>query len=278
MKKLMISLFTLCLVMTSVSAASWNAEDRVSVVGKTILEKNGLPTNTQFKVVTGAVDNSNATINNIIYISKEDLLYTGNDSEVAAVVSNKIGNIINGQASKKRFRSYAKAMINENLSAQNIITTATNSEYLSNKEVMRDEKEADITGVDLMSRTNYNPLAMIVVVTKRPGTSLEILQGKPNNTERAMNIYDYLSYNYPSRVKTGYGCKEYRQFLVYADPISKERTSNAKKLAKFNKVQAKNKANRIKSLSRYKATGLSGWDTSYALLESFANDSEPQKK
>ena len=90
-----------------------------------------------------------------------------------------------------------------------------------------------------MIQAGYNPLAMVVLITKKPGSNFEILQGKPANTERAMNSFDYLAYNYPSKVSAGYGCQEYRNFLAYADPIVKERNSNTKKLAKFNKEQQK---------------------------------------
>ena len=274
MKKLIIALLALGFMSLSANAATWVAADRVSTVGKTLLEKNGLPTTTQFKVVNGVADNSNATTTNVIYISSTDLSYTGNDSEVAAVVSNEIGHIINGQTSKKKMRDFAKTAINNTLSSDNLITSAANSDYLANKASLSDEKAADITGVDLMCKTGYNPLAMIVVATKRPASSsFEILQGKPNNSERAMSTYDYLIYTYPSKVKHGYGCQEYRNFLAYADPIVKERNSNAKKLAKFNKEQAKNKAERAKNIAQYKSTGLSGWDTSYELLKAFTSTS-----
>ena len=183
--------------------------------------------------------------------------------------------IINGKASKDKFRSIAKAAITENLSSDNIITTASNSEFLANKVSLSDNKAADITGADLLIKAGYNPLAMVVVVTKMPGSTLEILQGKPANSERAMNIYDYLTYNYPSKVKAGYGCQEYRTFLEYANPIVAERNSNKKKLAAFNKIQAKNKALRAKNIAQYKATGgLSGWDASYTILKSLSESSE----
>ena len=268
MKKIFVTLFVMGFM--TLSANAWNAVDRVATVGKTLLEKNGLPTTITFKVVEGVADNSEAITTNIINISKEDLTYAGNDSEVAAVVSNEIGHIINGQTSKNKMRELAKQAITSKLSADNLITTAANSDYVINKTNLNDEKAADITGVDLMCKTGYNPLAMVVLITKRPTTStLETLQGKPNNSERAMNTFDYLSYAYPSRVKTGYGCKEYTAFLTYANPIVEERNSSTKKLAKFNKEQAKNQAKRAKDIANYKATGLSGWDTSYQLLQSF---------
>ena len=273
MKKLIMTLCMLSMVALSANAATWVAADRVSTVGKTLLGKNGLPVNTTFKVVDGVADNSNATTTNIIYISSTDLSYAGNDSEVAAVVSNEIGHIINGQTSKKKMRDMAKAAINSTFSEENLIATAANSQYVANKANLSDEKAADITGVDLMCNTGYNPLAMVVLVTKMPGSTFEAIQGKPANSERAMNIYDYLTYNYPSKVKAGYGCQEYRNFLTYADPIVKDRNSNSKKLAKFNKQQAKNKAIRAKNIAQYKTTGLSGWDTSYELIKAFTSNS-----
>lgn len=275
MQKIIVTIFAMAMMILPSSAATWVAADRVSTVGKTIITKNGLPSKTTFKVVNGAADNSNTSTTNVVQISSTDLTYTGTDTEVAAVIAHEVGLIINGKASKDRFRNIAKAAITENLSSDNIITTASNSEFLANKVSLSDNKAADITGADLLIKAGYNPLAMIVVVTKMPGSTLEVLQGKPANSERAMNIYDYLTYNYPSKVKAGYGCQEYRTFLEYANPIVTERNSNKKKLAAFNKTQAKNKALRAKNIAQYKATGgLSGWDASYTILKSLSESSE----
>lgn len=274
MKRLFILLFAFSLVSTSVFAADWAAADRVAFVGKILLEKNGLPVETTFKVVDGIADNSTATTTNVINISASDLTYAGNDNEVAAVVSNEIGHIINGQTAKKKMRDFAKNAINNTFTSDNIIASAANSDFVANKVSLSDEKAADITGVDLMIQAGYNPLAMVVLVTKMPGSNFEVLQGKPANSERAMSTFDYLSYNYPSKVNAGYGCQEYRNFLAYADPIVKERTANAKKLAKFNKEQQKNKATRVKNIAQYKALGTSSWDVSYELLKTFTSNSE----
>ena len=270
MKRFLTLFLSLSITSTLTFAAEYNAAERVPVVGKVLLEKNGLPTTTTFNVVESVADNSNTTSTNVISVSNSDLAFAGNDNEVAAVVANELGHIVNGQTSRNKIRSMAKTAVLSKLSSENIISTAANSEYLANKTSLNDNKNADITGVDLMIKAGYNPLAMVVLITKRPTTStLETLQGKPNNSERAMNTFDYLSYAYPSRVKTGYGCKEYTAFLTYANPIVEERNSSTKKLAKFNKEQAKNQAKRAKDIANYKATGLSGWDTSYQLLQSF---------
>ena len=275
MQKIIVTIFAVAMMILPSSAATWVAADRVSTVGKAIITKNGLPAKTTFKVVNGTADNSNTSTTNVVQISSTDLTYAGTDTEVAAVVAHEIGLIINGKASKDKFRNIAKVAITENLSSDNIITTASNSEFLANKVSLSDNKAADITGADLLIKAGYNPLAMVVVVTKMPGSTLEILQGKPANSERAMNIYDYLTYNYPSKVKAGYGCQEYRTFLEYANPIVAERNSNKKKLAAFNKTQAKNKALRAKNIAQYKATGgLSGWDASYTILKSLSESNE----
>lgn len=275
MKKIMLSLFALFITLMPVSAATWVAADKVPSVGKKLLEKNSLPTSATFKVVNGAVDNSNVATTNIIYISSTDLTYAGNDNEVAAVVSNELGHIINGHYAKNKMRNIAKAAITSNLSSDNVITTAANSDYVSTKNNLKDNKEADITGADMMIQAGYNPLAMVVVITKMPGSTLEILSGKPSNSERAMNVYNYLTYNYPSKVKAGYACNEYRAFLAYATPIVTDRNANKKKLAKFNKEMEKAKQLRTKNISKYKATGgLSGWDASYTILKTLSESSE----
>lgn len=275
MKKLLLTLFAAFIVVMPVSAATWVAADRVPTVGKKLLEKNSLPTTTTFKVVNGAADNSNVSTTNIIYISSTDLTYAGNDNEVAAVVSTELGHIINGHYAKNKMRNIAKAALTSNLSSDNVINTAANSDYVANKNTLGDNKEADVTGVDMMIQAGYNPLAMVVVITKMPGSTLEILAGKPSNSERAMNVYNYLTYNYPSKVKAGYACNEYRAFLTYAEPIVADRNSNKKKLAKFNKEQVKAKQLRAKNIAKYKATGgVSGWDASYTILKTLSESSE----
>ena len=267
MKKLILSIFALVVMIAPATAATWVAADRVAPVGKVLVEKNSLPNKISFKVVNGAVDNSAVSTTNVIQISSTDLTYAGNDNEVAAVISYEIGQIINGKAGKDKFRNAAKAALAEKLSKDNILNTAVNSEYLKNKQNLDDQKEADMTGVDLMINAGYNPLAMVVVITKMPGSNIEIALGKPANSERAMSVYNYLTYNYPDKVKAGYGCQEYRNFLAYSDPIVEKRNKSKRSLNKFNKEQEKIKKERAKNLAQYKSTnGMSSWDATYTII------------
>ena len=264
------------MVLPSNAATTWNAADRVSVVGKQIVSKNSLPSTMQFKVVNGAADNSTSATTKVIQVSSTDLTYTGNDNEVAYVVAHELGGVINDNLGKTKVRNMLKNAVVGNLDSDNIVAASLNSTYASNLQATAVAKEADVMATDLVINAGYNPLAGIVVLNKMPGSSMEILQGKPANSERAMNIYDYLTYNYPAKISAGYGCNEYRAFLAYADPIVKERTSTPKKLAKWNKSQEKIKTNRAKQLAKYKATGgLSSWGVTYDLLQSIT---EPQAR
>ena len=273
MKKIILSIFAIALFIAPSTAATWTAANRVAPVSKIIVEKNSLPAKLQFKVVDNAVDNSTTSTTNVVQISKTDLTYAGNDNEVAAVISYELGQIINGKSGKDNLRAATKAILAEKLSKDNIVNTTANSEYWNSKTALRDKKEADMTAVDLMVKAGYNPLALVVVITKMPGSNLELVMGQPANSERAMSAYNYLAYNYPEKVKAGYGCQEYRNFLTYANPIVDKRNKSKRSVKKFAKEQEKIKADRAKSLNQYKMSGgLSGWDATYAILNELSTE------
>lgn len=276
MKKILLSLMLSSLLAAPVFSATWSAVDRVPTVGKQILSKNSLPSTTKFVVTETAVTNSTSNANNELYVQKTDLGYTGNDNEVAAVISQEIGAVINANASKKKFVSNVTSAIAGNFVDTNLEKSALIANELTlNNMSEKDKMNADVTGVDLMIQAGYNPLAMIVVLGKMPGSTIDTLKSQPNNFKRTMYIYDYLSYNYPSKVKAGYNCQEYKNFLAYIQPTIDERNSNKTKLAKFEKEQAKLKKERAKQIAKYKATGgLNGWDASYTILKNLSESSE----
>lgn len=275
MKKFALFLLTLMLA-TPVFSATWSAVDRVPTVGKQILTKNSLPTDTKFVVTETAVVNSTSNTNKEIYVQKETLGYTGNDNEVAAVISQEIGTIVNANASKKKLVSNLTSALAGSVSGESAQNKALIiNELAINNMSEKDQMNADVTGTDLMIQAGYNPLAMIVVLGKMPGSAMDTLKSQPNNFKRTMYIYDYLSYNYPSKVKAGYNCQEYKNFLAYIQPTVDERNANKKKLAKFEKEQAKLKTERAKQIAKYKATGgLNGWDASYTILKNLSESSE----
>ncbi len=272
MKKLVLTLFMSFLIISGASAATWNAEDRVPVVGKQILTKNNLPSATVFEVVDTEQISGYVGDNLVVYIPRTELSTSGNDNEVAAVVAHELGLIINATASKKQvLGSVASAIAGSSSSNSALMLQQLSMNKLSEKEQMT----ADITGVDLMIIAGYNPLARIVTLTKMQASTMELLTGQIPNAKRAMYVYDYLDYNYPSKVKAGYNCQEYKNFLAYAQPTIDERNSDPKKLAKFKKEQAKLKKERAKQIAKYKTTGgLSGWDASYTILKNLSESGE----
>lgn len=276
MKKILLSLFLAASLAVPSLAATWSAVDRVPVVGKQVLSKNSLPTTTTFVITDVEVTNSTSNENNKIYINKTNLNYTGNDNEVAAVIAQEIGALVNANASKKKLVSNITSALAGSFVDTSLETTAlAANEFTLNNMSEKDQMNADITGVDLMIQAGYNPLAMIVVLGKMPGSTMDILKSQPNNYKRTMYIYDYLAYNYPSKVKAGYNCQEYKNFLAYIQPTIDERNSNSKKLAKWEKEQAKLKKERAKQIAKYKATGgLNGWDASYTILKNLSESSE----
>lgn len=265
MKKILISLLAMITITLQVNAATtWVAKNRVTTVGQQLLTKNSITAKLTFKVVEGIADNSETVKTNIINISEEDLKYTGNDNEVAAVIANELGHIICCHTDKAKMRNL---ILGTGTDTNNTITNAMNSSFVTSKISQKEEEEADITGVNLMIAAGYNPLALIVWVTKQPGSTLDILKSRPNNFDRAMVSFKYLSYAYPSKVKAGYNCQEYRIFLAAAEPVMTKLTKNKKKLAKFNKEQEKLIKERQKDLAKYKINnGLNGWGVTYDWL------------
>ena len=276
MKKIILSLFLAASLAVPTFAATWSAVDRVPAVGKQVISKNGLPSATKFVVTETEVGNSTSNANNEFYISKDSLSYTGNDNEVAAVISQEIGALINANASKKKLVSNITSAIAGSFIDTSLETTAlAANEITLNNMSEKDQMNADITGVDLMIQAGYNPLAMIVVLGKMPGSTMDLLKSQPNNFKRTMYIYDYLAYNYSSKVKAGYNCQEYKNFLAFIQPDIDERNADAKKLAKWEKEQAKLKKERAKQIAKYKATGgLNGWDASYTILKNLSENAE----
>lgn len=276
MKKILVSLLVIFAVTLQVNAATtWVAKNRVSTVGQQLLTKNSITAKLTFKVVDGAADNSNAGKTKVVNISSDLLQYTGNDNEVAAAISNELGHIICCHADKSKLLNYVLSGSNLQTAASSSDTAAAGADYLSSKFSEKESEEADITGVNLMIKAGYNPLAMIVWITKQPGSALDIIKSQPNNFDRAMATYKYLYYAYPQKVKAGYSCQEYKIFLVSADNQMKKLTKNKSKLNKFKKEQARIIQEYQMNLQKYKTNGgLNGWGVTYDLLTTPADTTD----
>ena len=265
MKKILVSLFVMLSFVLTSNAATWPAKDRVAPIGQQLLTKNKINVKITFKVVEGIADNSESAKTKVVNVSTTDLQYAGNDNEVAAVVADELGHIICCHSDKKKVMNL---LLNSNNKTDSAASTPTLADdIVSSKITQKENEEADVTAVNLMINAGYNPLALIVWVTKQPGSTLDILKSRPNNFDRAMVTFKYLSYAYPSKVKAGYACQEYRTFLADAEPVMKKLTKSKRKLAKFNKEQQKLINQRQKDLDKYRTNGgLNSWGVTYDWL------------
>ena len=268
-------LFLFLFQLQSMAEVDWTSNSslqRVNTIGQNLLSKNSLPTQVKFTVDNKDEVNAFANGQNEIHVYTGLLKVVENDSELAGVIAHEVGHIVNSHVAKQ---TIANAVTSTIISVANVSEYAKLGAAAANNVAMKkmsrkEEYEADITGVDLMIKAGYNPLAMISFLYKIGGNYLDVLSDHPSGDKRTMYLYDYLTYTYPDKVKSTYSTNAYKQFMAYATPIVEKRNSNPRKLASFNKKQEKLKKKRMKKLAKYKNQGATtGWDASYALLNSF---------
>ena len=259
---------------TSVWTNSKNTQ-RVNEIGKKILSKNNLPTQITFKVIDSEEINAFANGDNELCVYTGLLKYVTDDTELAGVISHEIGHILNSHVAKQSvLNAITATAINKVNVSDKVRTGATIAQNLTMKKLSRDEEtEADVTGVDLMTKAGYNPLAMVSVLYKISGNYVDILEDHPSGDKRTMYIYNYITYTYPDKAKLSYNSDSFRQFMNYAYPIVEKRNTNASELKKFNKEQAKLKEKRIKKLQKYQnSVNELGWKASYTVLKTLTEN------
>lgn len=268
------------LIIMPVSAATNNTDwtqqsnvERVNKIGQALLSKNNLPTQITFQVIETDEINAYATGANQICVFTGLLKYVSDDAELAGVIAHEIGHIVNNHVAKQSiFGSLSAHVINNANINENIKMGAAIAQNLQMKKMSRaEEYEADITGVDLMTRAGYNPLAMVSVLYKISGNYVDIIQDHPSGDKRTMYIYNYITYTYPDKAKLGYYTDSYKQFMNYASPIVEQRNANPSKLKAYKKEQEALNKKRKAKLEKYKnSTNEFGWRASYTMLQMLA--------
>lgn len=267
MKRIFI-VFVLMLFNFSFAATNWDSDaalKRVNTIGQKILKANNVNHNIQFKVSDTEDINAYANINKEIYVYRGLLEYVTNDEELAAVISHEMGHIINGHCAKQGILNTGIAVATSIINV-NSTTKAIGQELATSKISRNDEKEADITGVDLMAKAGYNPLAMISLLNKISGNYIDILQSHPSGEKRILNVYNYIEYNYPSNLSKGYNTTSYKNALVMLEDTINKRKNSKRLSAKFEKEQKKLIAKKQKRLKKMQGTSTI-WDGYYAALQ-----------
>lgn len=273
-------LFTFCVNCPSVNAettlpaaiTNWDSAvslKRVNAIGSNILQKNHLPAKIVFKVSDDESINAYANIDKEIYIQRGLLQFVENDDELAAVISHEVGHIVNAHIQRQGLVASIINYFVAKVKNEKVKTGVDAANQLSMLKLSRnDEFESDLTGVDLMVASGYNPLGMISVLNKICGNYIDILTDHPSGDKRTMNIYDYLSYNYPTTLQKGFKTESYASFLLYAQPTVELRKTNAKELLKFQKKQAKLKLARVKRAQSIRSSN--PWETTYSVLKTLS--------
>jgi len=253
-------------------ATNWDSAQalkRVNNVGKKILKANNVNYNIQFKVSDTDDVNAYANINKEIYVYRGLLEFVDNDEELAGVISHEMGHIINGHCAKQTVLATgiatAASMVNVNS-----LTKAVGQELATSKISRNDEFEADLTGVDLMTKAGYNPLGMVSLLQKISSSYIDIMQSHPSGEKRVLNAYDYINYNYPTYIKKGYTTASYKTAVGVIKPTLDKRKASKKLTKKYEKEQKKLLAKKEKRSKKMAKTSTI-WDGYYTTLQLMAN-------
>lgn len=269
MKKIVFALF---LLLSSLALATdWDSDaalKRVNTIGTKILKANNINHAIEFKVSAEDTINAYANIDKEIYVYKGLLEYVDTDDELAGVISHEMGHIINGHCAKQGVLNSIIATIGALFRPSTTAGTVANSvgqQMAASKISRNDEYEADLTGVDLMTKGGYNPLGMVSLLSKISQSYLDILQSHPSGEKRVQNAYDYVNYNYPNYVKKGYSTESYKNALTMMKATIDRRNSSETEMNKYKKAQEKLLVKKQKREKKMQGTS-TAWDGYYQTL------------
>lgn len=187
MKKIILLFFVLSFTLMSTFAATpdfitndsiANIQQRIESIGVKILNYNSIPNRAVFVFNVNKKQNARSR-----YKDRQIILYRGlynrmaSDDEIAVVLAHEISHSVD---------SYHGIM-------KGYFSWLPN--HLAPKKY---EYKADKRGVDYMVRAGYNPVAMIVMMSKVfPQTRYDWYSSHPLATRRMMEVYEYIYKKYP---------------------------------------------------------------------------------
>lgn len=264
----MMMLFSISYAATATTSTNWDSEaalKRVNTIGTKILKANNINHAITFTVSNTDDVNAYADINKEVHVYKGLLQYVDNDEELAGVISHEMGHIINGHCAKQGILNAGIATVTSAVTT-NEYANALGQTLASSKISRNDEFEADISGVDLMQKAGYNPLAMISLLNKISGNYLDILESHPSGEKRLMNVYNYVEYNYTSYIKKGFKSDSYTKALAVITPNVEKRKASKRLTNKYEKEQKKLLTKKEKRLKKMQRTN-TVWDGYYTTLQ-----------
>ncbi len=151
-------------------------EQKVYSVGAKILNANKINKRIVFTLNSFNSANAGASYRTkSVSVNKGLLNYIDNDDELAAVLAHEIAHNV------EYYGGFGKLMM----------MNFNSKSY---------EYQADTTGIDLMVKAGYNPIAMITLMNKISGENIcdwGVLWTHPKTSKRLMNDYKYIYKKYP---------------------------------------------------------------------------------
>ena len=257
MKNLLYILIAIVIGIQTVFAVPVNQDTAlINDIGKSILAANHLP-QADF-IITDVPDTFDdyfikANTYKRVDLQKWNLKFATDKGELAAVVAHEIGKISNNMPSQAREQSKTNTLqITDRMSIQ--------SKHIYSHEKLNKDKvdlAADRTAIDFMIQSGYNPLAFLSTY----GTYLDY--DEDDATRHIMNVYDYINYNFPDKLKQGYPTASYKKAMAVVSAQLAQRSAVDKQ--KVLEEQAKINQKKIKQAnSAFK--GLNPWNSSYTTL------------
>lgn len=157
-------------------------EEKILEVGTKIVNANKLDKRVAFQMnrSTTTVNANTSLSNKVVTVYYGLLPYIDNDDELAFVLGHEIGHAIDAYGGPFKW----------------VAMTFNSKEY---------ENKADLTGIDLMVKAGYNPVAAITCSNKWMGESYwdtSIFTSHPQTSKRLMSMYKYIYVKYPWALKT----------------------------------------------------------------------------
>jgi predicted Zn-dependent protease len=243
---------------------------RVTAIGQKILSANGLPTQVKFFVSSEEEVNAYANIDNEIHVYRGLLNLVENDEELASVIAHETAHIVNRHMQKQTIIGVVTQSVVAAIKKPFASKVANGVGTLSMLKMSRSaEYEADLTGVDLLVGAGYNPQSMLSLLNKIAQNYIDVIQTHPSGNKRLQNVYDYISFNYPDKLKKDYNTQSYQNFKVYIDSVVKERNANPQKKAEYIQKQTKLRDEKIKRAQKIKKE-TNPWGLAYRVLETSA--------
>lgn len=262
MKKLILNIIAIFLLGQIALALPLNEDATlINQIGKSMLDYNHLPT-AKF-VITNSPDTFDdyfvlANVYKKVEMYTWELSFAKDKGELAAVIAYQIGKISNNMPSVSREQAKTNGIVLTDRKGSEIMKFESKHIY-SHEKLNKDKVDlaADRTAVDFMIQAGYNPLALLSIY----GRYLDY--DEDGAIEHIMNVYDYINYNFPEKLKRGYPTQCYKNAMNVVNNKLKSRTEAEK--AKVQSEQKKINEKKIKQAnSAFK--GMNPWNSSYTTL------------